>query len=68
MNTDAESSFHASDLFLRDVYYEVPDDQLARFRALTPYQRLRWLDEAVRFSLLARQALAGSSKPAGCDG
>lgn len=34
------------------VYY-VSDEQMARFAALTPLQRLQWLDEARRFTLMA---------------
>ena len=33
--------------------YWVSDDQLAAFRRLSPLDRLRWLDEARRFTLLA---------------
>ena len=34
-------------------YYTVSAEQLAAFRALTPLQRLEWLDQARRFTLLA---------------
>ncbi len=37
--------------------YEVPEDQAARYRALTPYQRLKWLDEARRFTFLVRLSM-----------
>ena len=33
--------------------YWVSDEQLAAYAALTPLQRLQWLDEARRFVLLA---------------
>ena len=33
--------------------YWVSDEQLAAYGALTPLQRLQWLDEARRFVLLA---------------
>ena len=33
--------------------YWVSDEQLASYAALTPLQRLQWLDEARRFLLLA---------------
>ncbi|MBI2312869.1 MAG: hypothetical protein HYU77_10245 [Betaproteobacteria bacterium] len=35
-------------------HYRVSDEQLRAFAALTPLQRLRWLDEARRFVLLAQ--------------
>ena len=34
--------------------YYVSDEQLAAFGKLTPLQRLQWVDEARRFTLLAR--------------
>ena len=34
--------------------YWVSDEQLSAYAKLTPLQRLQWLDEAVRFTLLAR--------------
>jgi hypothetical protein len=34
--------------------YWVSDEQLQAYSQLTPLQRLRWLDEALRFILLAR--------------
>ena len=34
--------------------YWVSDEQLAAFARLTPLQRLQWLDQARRFTLLAR--------------
>lgn len=33
--------------------YWVSDEQLAAFAKLSPLERLRWLDEARRFTLLA---------------
>ena len=38
--------------------YWVSDEQLASYAALTPLQRLQWLDEARRFLLLALSAEA----------
>lgn len=35
-------------------YYYVSDEQLAAFARLSPLERLRWVDEARRFTLLAR--------------
>ncbi len=34
--------------------YFVSGDQLRAFQSLTPLQRLKWVDEARRFTLLAR--------------
>jgi len=34
--------------------YWVSDEQLAAFARLTPMQRLQWVDQARRFTLLAR--------------
>jgi hypothetical protein len=34
--------------------YFVNDEQLESFRLLTPLQRLRWVDDARRFTLMAR--------------
>lgn len=34
--------------------YFVSDEQLEAFRLLTPLQRLRWVDDARRFTLMAR--------------
>jgi hypothetical protein len=36
--------------------YWVSDEQLAAFAKLSPLDRLRWLDEARRFTLLAETA------------
>ena len=33
--------------------YYVSDEQIKAFQALTPFQRLQWLDEIRRFTLLA---------------
>ncbi len=35
-------------------YYLVSDEQLQAFSALTPLQRLQWLDAARRFTLMAQ--------------
>jgi hypothetical protein len=34
--------------------YFVSDDQLRAFQSLSPLQRLKWVDQARRFTLLAR--------------
>jgi hypothetical protein len=34
--------------------YSVNDEQLRAFQSLSPLQRLKWVDEARRFTLLAR--------------
>lgn len=34
--------------------YFVNDEQLEAFRLLTPLQRLQWVDDARRFTLMAR--------------
>lgn len=39
-----------------DYAYEVTDEQLLRYSAMPAIARLRWLDEARRFTLLARDA------------
>ena len=41
---------------ITDYWYEVSDQQILDFLALLPIDRLRWLDEARRFALLAREA------------
>ena len=38
-----------------DYWYEVTDEQIRDHLARTPMERLRWLDDARRFTLLARQ-------------
>ena len=49
-----KKDWHPSDELIRDCYYEVPADQMSRYGALTPYQRLKWLDNARRLTLLAK--------------
>lgn len=39
-----------------DFSYEVDDDRLIAYSRLTPLERLRWLDEVRRFTLLVRAA------------
>ncbi len=39
-----------------DYAYQLSDEQLRRYMALAPEAKLRWLDEARRFTLLARDA------------
>lgn len=42
---------------VHDYWYDVSDDQIRHGLSMTPLQRLMWLDEARRFSMLARQAV-----------
>lgn len=39
-----------------DYSYELTDEQLLYYSALPAIAKLRWLDEARRFTLLAREA------------
>ncbi len=39
-------------------YYRVSDEQLAAFAKLNALERLQWLEEARRFTLLARTEVA----------
>lgn len=39
-----------------DYSYELTDDQLLYYSALPAIAKLRWLDQARRFTLLAREA------------
>ena len=39
-----------------DYAYELTDEQLLYFSSLPAIAKLRWLDEARRFTLMARQA------------
>ena len=41
---------------ITDYWYEVSDQQILDCLALSPIDRLRWLDEARQFALLAREA------------
>jgi hypothetical protein len=41
---------------ISDYWYEVTDDQIREHLARSPLDRLRWLDEARRFTALARSA------------
>ncbi len=45
-----------------DYWYELSDEQLRHGLSMTPLQRLQWLDEARRFTLLARRALVRRAK------
>ncbi len=40
-----------------DYSYELTDEQLLHYSALPAIAKLRWLDEARRFTLMARQAM-----------
>jgi len=41
---------------ITDYWYEVTDEQIREHLARSPLDRLRWLDEARRFTQLARSA------------
>lgn len=41
---------------INDYWYEVSDEQIRHGLSMTPLQRLGWLDEARRFTLLVRNA------------
>jgi hypothetical protein len=41
---------------ITDYWYEVTDDQIREHLTRSPLDRLRWLDEARRFTALARSA------------
>jgi len=41
---------------ITDYWYEVTDEQIREHLARSPLDRLRWLDEARRFTRLARAA------------
>ena len=41
---------------ITDYWYEVTDEQIREHLARSPLDRLRWLDEARRFTQLARGA------------
>jgi hypothetical protein len=43
-----------------DYEYELTDEQLLYYASLPAIAKLRWLDEARRFTLLARQARSGA--------
>ena len=62
MKTQPELAPLPTDGLLRDCSYEVPDEQMERFRTLTPHQRLHWLDEARRFTLRCRKTESGKRK------
>lgn len=44
--------------------YLVSDERLRAFRALTPAQRLRWVEELAQFLRLARDARKRTTSPA----
>jgi hypothetical protein len=52
VNTKAKTLPNPLEGLIRDAYYEVPPEQRERFLRLTPIQRLRWLDEARRFTMM----------------
>ncbi len=45
-----------------DYNYELSDEQLLRYSKLPPIAKLTWLDEARRFTLLARRRPAHHAK------
>jgi hypothetical protein len=45
-----------------DYSYELTDEQLLHYSALPAIAKLRWLDEARRFTLLAREARTKGSR------
>jgi hypothetical protein len=45
-----------------DCSYELTDEQLLHYSALPAIAKLRWLDEARRFTLLAREARTKGSR------
>lgn len=47
-----------------DRTYYVSDERLRAFRALTPEQRLRWVEELARFVRLARASRKKASNQA----
>lgn len=45
-----------------DYEYELTDEQLLRYMALPPIAKLRWLDDARRFTLFARRARESAAR------
>lgn len=41
---------------VEDYWYDLSDDQIRHGVSMTPLQRLTWLDEARRFTFMARRA------------
>ena len=48
-----------------DYAYELTDEQLLYFSALPAIAKLRWLDEARRFTLMARQTMPAYERRGG---
>jgi len=48
---------------IMDYWYEVTDEQIREHLARSPLDRLRWLDEARRFSVMARRAALSAAAP-----
>jgi len=46
-----------------DYAYELSDEQLLRYSGLSAMAKLNWLDQARRFTLLARRRPARHAKP-----
>ena len=51
-----------------DYEYELTDEQLLYYSSLPPIAKLRWLDEARRFTLLARRARELAAREPDADG
>jgi len=49
---------------ITDYWYEVTDEQIREHLARSPLDRLRWLDEARRFTLMARKAFRDAGRDA----
>ena len=45
-----------------DYSYELSDEQLLRYSSLPPIAKLTWLDQARRFTLLARRGPVRDTK------
>lgn len=45
-----------------DYSYELSDEQLLRYSSLPPIAKLTWLDQARRFTLLARRRPGRAAK------
>ncbi len=51
-----------------DYEYELTDEQLLRYSSLSAATKLQWLDEARRFTLLAREARVVADRGGQRDG
>jgi hypothetical protein len=48
---------------ITDYWYEITDEQIREHLARSTLDRLRWLDEARRFSAMARRAALSAAAP-----